>query len=98
VGTINDLEVQFLVQELGAPSTTYNDGWFAWLGGKGFTGAYNDRWYKYLGSLGLTGGLNDRLNKAFCSSLFNTDVLWILADGTWVDSNTWLDDDVWIDA
>ena len=98
MGTVNDLEVVFLVQELGVPSAAYNDGWNRWLGDKGFTGNYNDRWYRYLGSLGITGGLADRINKAFCNSLFNTDVLWILANGTWADDNTWLDDDVWIDA
>ena len=68
MGTINDLEMQFLIQELGIPSSTYNDGWYKWLGTQGASGAYNDRWCQYLRGLGLRGGLNDRLNKFFCGS------------------------------
>ena len=95
--TLNDMEVKFLIMELGKPSLQYNDGWYEWLGTKGQTGAYNDRWFHYLGGLGISGALNDRMKTAFCDSLFNTSVLWILADGTWVDANLWLDEDFWID-
>jgi len=69
--SLNDTEVQFLVNELGAPTQLYNDAWFKWLGTKGQTGSYNDRWFGYLGVIGITGSLNDRLTKAFCGSLFN---------------------------
>ena len=70
MSSINDLEVEFLVQELGVPTMMYNDGWYKWLGTKGQTGSYNDRWFGYLGSKGLTGSYNDRLTTAFCTSVF----------------------------
>ena len=97
MATLNDNEVAFLIQELGTPSLQFNDGWYQWLGTKGQTGAYNDRWMGYLGSLGITGALNDRMKTAFCDNLFNTSVLWILAGGTWSDSDLWLDNEFWID-
>lgn len=68
MGTINDLEVQFLVQELGTLGAAYNDGWYKWLGQQGYTGAYNDRKFAYLGSLGHKGSLTDRRNKFYCGA------------------------------
>lgn len=97
MANMNDQELQWLLLELGPPTPQYNDGWHEWLGTQGYTGSYNDRWQGYLGGLGISGSLNDRMRTAFCDELFNTNVLWILADGTWVDLNLWLDNESWID-
>ena len=43
-GTLNDLERQFLIAQVGAvPARTNSDLWMAYLGGLGHTGTLNDR-------------------------------------------------------
>jgi|TARA_B110000908_G_scaffold69152_1_gene83466 hypothetical protein len=68
MATLNDMEITFLVTELGKPSLQFNTGWYEWLGSKGKTGSYNDRWASYFEGLGIQGSLNDKMREFFCES------------------------------
>lgn len=62
VGTINDMERQWLLIETGESTGYINDLYGIYLTGQGYTtGTVSDRMYAFLGGLGYTGTLNDRL-------------------------------------
>jgi hypothetical protein len=54
---------------------------------------------KLVGRLIIGRQISRTLGKSFAKDLVPKPISseWILADGTWVDSNKWIDGDVWID-